>query len=104
MEKELSKEELQAFYDNVTESPHFKVYSTLSRKLSEICDAFDAEEAIAINADSQVFDNLLKFSDKVGKTLQTLEEVMAKIDPKRASQLKKEQKKLNTSSLEGYVK
>ena len=104
MEKELSKEELQAFYDNVTESPHFKVYSTLSRKLSEICDAFDAEKAIVVNDDSQVFDNLLKFSDKVGKTLQTLEEVMAKIDPKRASQLKKEQKKLNTSSLEGYVK
>lgn len=102
-EKKLSYDQLKDFYERVTESPHFRVHQTLTKKLNQVCDAFD-EASIDIEEDSEVFDNLMKFMDKVGKTLQTLEAVMDKLDPEKAREAKEAQKNANTSSLEAFVK
>lgn len=102
-EKKPSYDQLKDFYDRAVNSPHFRVYQTLSKKLNEACDAFD-NETVDVSEDSEVFDNLMKFSDKIGKTLQTLEVIMDKLDPIRAKEVKDEQNAANTSSLEAYVK
>jgi hypothetical protein len=99
---ELTKKELEEFYERVTESPRFRVYATLSQKLNQVCDAFDREE-IDVREDSEVFNNLMKFVDKISKTLAAMDEAMERINPTKAKELKEQQKAQNTASVEAYV-
>ena len=97
-----NKEQLQRFYDRMTSSPYFKVYTTLLQKVNETCDAFDRVK-IDISAESKVFDNFIKFSKEIGKTMADMEKIIQMIDPTRAKEIKERQKQNNSKTLESFV-
>lgn len=101
----LSKQELQDFYDSVTESSYYRPYVVLTKKINEVCDSFE-NAFIDITGEDATFKNFTEFGKVLTKWLEEAEKMRAKLNPQEAAKAKAEEKatRVNPLSLERFVK
>ena len=104
-EKKLSREELQEFYDRANESPYYKPYMTLIKKMYEVCESFD-DTKIDIIGEDATFKNYTEFSKNIRKIVEDMDGMRAKLNPAEAAKAKAKEKelKMNPFALENMIK
>ena len=103
MKKEITDKELRLFYERMMPNPRFRVYVTLQNQLNKVCNQFD-ESDIDITGEDDVFKNFLAFVKTVKDLMTNMDDIMSKLDPEKAAQIKKEQTEAGALTLEAMIK
>lgn len=101
----LSKQELQDFYDRVTQSSYYRPYVVLTKKINEVCESFENTN-IDITGEDATFKNFTEFGKVLTKWLEEAEKMRSKLTPQEAAKARAEEKatRVNPLSLENMIK
>jgi chemotaxis protein histidine kinase CheA len=98
-----SKEELQEIVVKFYESPYIKPYLATQHQLDNLSGQIESAN-IRFDDEDKLFDAFLKWSDKIEKITDSLENIKQKIDKDALIQAKRKKLGATEGQLESFVK